>query len=177
MVNAIFFDRDGVLCDLVPRPDGTHTAPWAWHEFKLKPRIAEATALNRRVYKQFVITNQPDVLDGKLTLKELESFHRLIQYKCGFDEIVYCLKRNTHCYKPNTGMVEYLVQKYDIDVTQSFLIGDRWKDIVCGENSGLYTIFTGTKYNDGGTSIYPHAMVPDVFAACELIMRGVNHGD
>lgn len=174
MVKAIFFDRDGVLCDLVPRPDGTNTAPWTRDEFRLRPRINDAAALNRQTYKQFVVTNQPDVLDGKLAINDLHYFHEVLRRECQFDELVYCLERGSSNYKPNTGMVDYLVTKYNVDVTQSFLIGDRWKDIVCGHRVGLYTIFTGTKYNDGGTHIYPDVMVPDVYAACELIMRGVT---
>lgn len=174
MVNAIFFDRDGVLCDLVSRPDGTNTAPWAREEFHLRPRIKEAAALNRHTHKQFVITNQPDVWDGKLSLELLHEFHKILSTTCAFDEIVYCLDRTSPEYKPNTGMLTYLINKYDVDVTQSFLIGDRWKDIVCGHQCGVTTIFTGTKYNDGGTHIYPDIIVPDVYAACDLIMRRVT---
>lgn len=174
MVKAIFFDRDGVLCDLVPRPDGTHTAPWSLEEFHLRPRIQDAINLNRDEYCQFVVTNQPDVLDGKLSLNLLHEFHNTLTTLCGFDEIVYCLHRNSPNYKPKTGMVDYLVAKYNIDVSRSFLIGDRWKDIVCGHHAGVYTIFTGTTYDDGGTGIYPDASVSDVYTACELIMQGVT---
>lgn len=174
MVKAIFFDRDGVLCDLVHRTDDIRTAPWTREEFRLCPRIKDATDLTRGTYKQFVVTNQPDVLDGKLTLDLLHEFHAQLYATCQFDDIVYCLERGSSHYKPNTGMVDDLITKYSVDVSQSFMIGDRWKDIVCGHHAGLYTIFTGAKYNDGGTHIYPDAIVPDVYAACELIMRGVT---
>lgn len=171
MVKAIFFDRDGVLCDLVARPTGQHTAPWTRDEFKMRPYIAEALALTRAEYKHFVVTNQPDVLDGKLAFDDLLYFHECL-YEIGhFDEIVYCLDRHSPNYKPRTGMVDDLVEKYNIDITQSFLVGDRWKDIVCGHHAGLTTIFVGAKYEDGGSGIGPDYSVTDVKAACDWIMQ------
>lgn len=173
MVNAIFFDRDGVLTKLVHRDIG-NTAPWRPEEFVILPRVAEAVALTRPYFRQFVVTNQPDVLDGNLQLTDLHQFHDTLITHGGFDEIVYCLERGSTSYKPNTGMVEYLVEKYDVDVTQSFMIGDRWKDIACGCNTGLATIFIGDKYEDGGSGIYPDFFAADVFDACQLIMEQIS---
>lgn len=170
MVKAIFFDRDGVLTRLVPRTHG-QTAPWHPEEFQILPRVGEALALTRSCFKHFVITNQPDVGDGHLQLCHLHAFHQFLYACFDFDEILYSLSRTSPFYKPQTGMVDYLVKKYKVDVQYSFLIGDRWKDIVCGHNSGLTTIFIGSKYEDGGTGITPNYYAADVYEACRLIME------
>lgn len=168
MINAIFFDRDGVLTKLVPRGDTT-TSAWTLEEFELYPHIAEAVALTRGQFKHFIVTNQPGILDGVLPLDVLESFHQQLQTQFGFDEIVYCSDRTSMDYKPNSGLVEKLIAKYDVNVSRSYMIGDRWKDIVCGHRVGLTTIFVGNKYDDGGTGIYPDFYANDVLDACRII--------
>lgn len=173
MVRAIFFDRDGVLTRLVPRPHG-HTAPWCPEEFQILPRVGDALALTRSCFKHFVITNQPDVDDGHLELRHLYAFHQFLTACFDFDEILYSLSRTSPFYKPRTGMIDHLVAKYNIDVDHSFLIGDSWKDIMCGHNSGLTTIFIGSKYEDGETKITPQYYAADVYEACRLIMELVK---
>jgi len=169
MTNAIFFDRDGVLTKLIDR--GTEqTSAWVPEEFELYPRIHDALALTRPYYKHFVVTNQPGIRDGVLAVDVLEQFHAHLYRDFGFDEIVYCSDRQSPDYKPNAGSVLKLMKKYDIDPQQSFMIGDRWKDIVCGHRAGLTTIFVGAKYDDGGSSIYPSFSAIDVYDACQLIM-------
>lgn len=168
MTNAIFFDRDGVLTKLVDRGH-ERTSAWTWEEFTLYPNIREALALTRSQYKHFVVTNQPGVADGVLSVAVLEQFHRYLSHEFGFDEIVYCSDRQSFNYKPHPGAVIDLMTRHQIDPHRSFMIGDRWKDIVCGHRAGLTTIFVGSKYDDGGTNIYPSHSVGNVYAACEVI--------
>lgn len=172
MTKAIFFDRDGVLTKLIHR--GTEqTSAWHPEEFTLYPRIHEALALTRPFYKHFVVTNQPGVRDGVLSVSVLHAFHHSLQREFGFDEIAYCSDRHSADYKPNPGAVLKLIDKYQIDPQQSFMIGDRWKDIVCGHRAGLTTIFVGAKYDDGGSQIYPSHTATDVYDACQLIRMNV----
>jgi D-glycero-D-manno-heptose 1,7-bisphosphate phosphatase len=168
---AIFFDRDGVLTKLVNR--GTeYTSAWRAEEFELYPLIHEALALTRPFYKHFVVTNQPGISDGVLAVEVLEHFHQVLSQEFGFDDIVYCSDRRSPNYKPNPGAVLTLIHKYHIDPQQSFMVGDRWKDIVCGQRAGLTTIFVGSKYDDGGTNLYPSYSVANVYEACQVI---ANH--
>lgn len=171
MVDAIFFDRDGVLCELVERIDGRRTPPWRKDEFKVVPQLAEALALTRRQFKHFVVTNQPDVVDGYLSLDDLHYFHDCLTTEYAFDEIVYCLERSSANYKPRTGMIDTIAARYNIDVSRSFMVGDTWKDIACGHRAGLTTIFIGTTYDSGSSHIYPDYAVGDIQSACTLIAQ------
>lgn len=173
MVNkAIFFDRDGVLNDLVKHGD-IYTAPWSYEEFKFKSRVAEAIDLIRYNFIPIIVTNQPDVLDGKLKMADLVQINNNIKQHLRIDRITSALVRGTNYYKPNNGTVEMWINSLSINREKSFLIGDRWKDIVCGHKSRLNTIYVGNNYNTPVEyeHIKPTYRVNDVYEACYKIME------
>lgn len=168
---AIFLDRDGVLNELVNR--GTiSTAPWDIKELKIYDEAKEAVLRMKKLgYLTFVVTNQPDVRDGKMTQKQLAEINHKIKIELGVDLIVCALKRQTQFYKPNNMMLEQLIQIYNLDHTKCFMIGDRWKDIVCGYTTGVTTIFVGDKYEcpieyEG---VKPDYITKNVLTACYII--------
>ena len=72
MVKCIFWDRDGVINELVYH-DGIYTAPWKAEEFKFTKNIKEAIVKVKNLgYMNFIVTNQPDVLDGNLKFTFLQ---------------------------------------------------------------------------------------------------------
>lgn len=147
MVRAVFFDRDGVLNELVERKDGQKTAPWDIDEFKILDGAKEAVQLvKNNGYKTFVVTNQPDVKDGYLDKRHLDLMHKICMNWIGIDSVMYASDRESFLYKPNNGMIEYYINMFNIDRDKSFLIGDRWKDIVAGHKSKISTIFIGEDY-------------------------------
>jgi phosphoglycolate phosphatase-like HAD superfamily hydrolase len=81
------------------------------------------------------------------------------------------MDRKSSYYKPNNMMIESLIYKYDINRNKSFLIGDTWKDIVCGNKSGLSTIFVGNNYKSPPeyTKIKPKYIVHDIINATNII--------
>ena len=174
MRRAIFFDRDGVINKLVPRSDGRCTSPWSLSEFMLLPRVREAVALVAPHYDCFVITNQPHV-GHETTTHKLAQIHQYLQHEVpGIVEISYCSDQGSSHYKPGHGMVIDLLNKYQLTTAprHHYMIGDRWKDVVCGYRSGLTTIYVGDKYECGEyANISPDYIVPDIYAACELIME------
>jgi len=172
MNRAVFFDRDGVLNELVDRLDGTTTAPWSVNEFLFMENAKLAVEIVRKMnYKTFVVTNQPDVNDGMLLQEELNIMHRMISHWLRIDEIQYSQHRNSDTYKPNNGMIELLIEKHLIDRSKSYIIGDRWKDIVAGNKSKLTTIFVGDEYHYPYEykNIQPDYTVSNVLEACKLI--------
>jgi len=150
MVNkAVFFDRDGVLNHLV-KHGAEYTAPWNINEFQFVDGAKHAVDLIKSLgYTTFVVTNQPDVYDGKLPAPHLQLMNRLLKSWLGIDEVLCAYERGSAWYKPNNGMIETLIKQYQIDRASSYIIGDRWKDIVAGNKSKLSTIFVGKTY------IYP----------------------
>lgn len=147
MVNkAIFLDRDGVINELVPH-NGKLTAPWNFSEFKLYPNVKESIDVFKNLdFYVFVVTNQPDVLDGYLDQNSLDLMHKMLLKWFRIDEIFYSSIRGSEHYKPNNMMLEDLIVKYDIDRDKSFMIGDSWKDIVCSYKSNVRSIYIGEEY-------------------------------
>jgi D-glycero-D-manno-heptose 1,7-bisphosphate phosphatase len=173
---AVIFDRDGVLNELVPRGD-THTAPWTISEFKFLPNAKDAVKLvDYYGYKTYVVTNQPDVHDGLMSQSTLDTMTKMIESWLGIEEVVCCQDRKDPSYKPGSDAFEYLIKMYDIDRDRSYLIGDRWKDIVAGHRSGLKTIFVGSIYTypDEYKDIQPDYIVDNVLQACMLIVENEN---
>jgi D-glycero-D-manno-heptose 1,7-bisphosphate phosphatase len=172
MNRAIIFDRDGVLNELVKRPDGQVTSPWNVDEFRFTPGAKDACRLAKSLgYKTFVVTNQPGIKDGDMTDKDLELINRMVQRWLNIDLIVCAYDRKSDYYKPNNRSVEMLINKYDIDRQYCYMIGDRWKDIVCGERSGIITIFVGGHYSSPKqyNHIHPHVICNDVLEAVKQI--------
>lgn len=174
MDQAVFFDRDGVINSLVDRGDGRHTSPWSLEEFALLPHVADAVALLAPYYKCFVVTNQPHV-GHEMSEQELHRIHGYLRNEvAGLGEILYCSTPDTPCYKPNAGMVLDIIQRHQLSrlPRQHYMVGDRWKDVVCGHQAGLITIFVGNKYQCGEyPTISPDYIVTDIYAASKLIME------
>lgn len=174
MNRAIFLDRDGVLNELVERKDGSMTAPWSITEFQFTPYAKTAIEiLSYMDYKTLVVTNQPDLNrgTGPLTITDLDLMHKMIKKWLKVDDICYSEDRGSDTYKPNNGMIEKLIKEYMIDRSQSFMIGDRWKDIVAGYRSKLTTIFVGHEYTYPyeHRNIQPDYIVKSVLEAATLI--------
>lgn len=172
MVKAIFFDRDGVLVKMVKHGD-RYTAAWLVDEFEILPHAKPAVQLCKDMgFQAHVITNQPDINDNLMTQKALDTMHEILEENLNINTITYCKERNSECYKPNTGMVDTLCKRYNIDRKKSFLIGDSWRDIVCGYKGGLKTFYV----NNGPycppeefKSIKPDVVVENVLEACYII--------
>lgn len=174
MVKAVFLDRDGVINYLVQHDD-VFTAPWNFHEFVLMPRVQESIdKLKNAGYKTLVITNQPDFLDGKLNFATLQRINSVLTDDLGIDEVYCALDRNNIGYKPDNSLIEFAIKAHGIDRSSSFLIGDRWKDIVPAHNSGLRSFFVGTTYtcqDKRYTHIKPNYTCTDLNEATNIILK------
>jgi D-glycero-D-manno-heptose 1,7-bisphosphate phosphatase len=169
---AVFLDRDGVLNHLVYHA-GEYTAPWALNEFELIDGAEEAIDLfKEKGYNVFVVTNQPDVHDGKLEMVDLMHMN-LILDSIGVDRVLYSLERGSAWYKPNNGMIETLCKEHKVDRSNSYIVGDRWKDIVAGHKSKLMTVYVGENYTspEKYENIIPDYIVGNVLQAATLIVE------
>lgn len=176
MKRAIFFDRDGVINPLVDRHDGRHTSPWSRDEFVLLPQVREAFALVATHYTCFVVTNQPHVgID--MTEDDLRQIHAYLRQEVPeITDIAYCSVQGSSHYKPHHGALLDLVEKHHVSplMRHHYMIGDRWKDVVCGHNAGTRTIFVGDKYVYGEYPYHrigPDYQVRNIYDACQLIME------
>ncbi len=182
---AIFLDRDGVLnyeVDLLKTPD----------EFRLLPGVSESIRkINKSEYLSVVVTNQPVIAKGFASEGDLKQIHSKLETILGrdrafLDRINYCphhpekgfegerkeLKIDCDCRKPRIGMIEKAVAELNIDLGESFLIGDRTVDVMTGINAGLKTILVKTGYagDDGKYSCEPDYVFSDVKEAVGFII-------
>ena len=151
-VKAVFLDRDGVINHTIVRK-GKPYPPKDLSEFKFLANVIEGiTLLKNRGFLTIIVTNQPDVGRGTITKENVELIHAKIKQSLLIDEIRVCYddgeKVNSEFRKPNPGMIFASAKENNIDLTKSFMVGDRWKDIEAGKRAGLKTFFVDYGYRE-----------------------------
>lgn len=147
---AIFLDRDGTINKMV----GFITKP---EQFELLPGVAKAIkAINKSGYLAIVITNQPVIARGDCTFEQLQTIHNKMETELGkegaFVDAIYVCPHHTDkgfsgerpeykcdcdCRKPKPGLLLQAAKDFNIDLSQSYMIGDSDGDVRAGENAGV----------------------------------------
>jgi D-glycero-D-manno-heptose 1,7-bisphosphate phosphatase len=147
---AVFLDRDGVLNDIVIRA-GQPASPRSAGEFSLRPEAAVAVSRLRRCSDAvFVVTNQPDIARGLLPRAELDAMLERLRVEAGVDDIAVCEHQDGDgclCRKPLPGLLHGLAERWEVDLTRSFIVGDTWRDMDAGRAAGCTTVLLRTWYN------------------------------
>jgi D-glycero-D-manno-heptose 1,7-bisphosphate phosphatase len=158
---AVFLDRDGTLNVQLVR-DGTPFAPERLEDFQLYDGVPQGCkALKAAGYTLVVATNQPDVGRGTVAQEVIESMHtQLMQLIPEIDrvEVSYDPGRGEKSLrrKPAPGMLLDAAKALGIDLSRSWMVGDRWRDVECGKNAGVKTVFIDFGYSDEGKSVADH---------------------
>lgn len=149
---AVFLDRDGTINKYV----GFLRKP---EELELLPGAAEAIKkINESGYLAIVVTNQPVIARGEVTVEQLDEIHNKLETLLGqegayLDAIYYCphhpdkgfpgeipeLKINCDCRKPKPGMLLKAAEDFNIDLNQSWMVGDDERDMEAGQVAGCRT--------------------------------------
>lgn len=147
---AVFLDRDGVINRLYLR-DQTPIPPADESEFEFLPGVLEALKRLRDAgFLIIVVTNQPDIARGTLTLDALRKIHDKMSGQFRFDGIYVCLhddRDQCDCRKPKPGLILQAAREHHIDLNRSFMVGDRAKDILAGRSAGCATVFIRHPYS------------------------------
>lgn len=147
---AVFLDRDGVINKVILK-DGKPYSPRKIDEFVINDGIKEVVQhLKERGFKVFIVSNQPDLARGEITQDVLDTMTQKVKSEIPIDDIYICPHDDHHkcsCRKPRPGMLLQAAQKWGIDLTGSFLIGDTWKDMEAGKACGCKTILLDACYN------------------------------
>jgi D-glycero-D-manno-heptose 1,7-bisphosphate phosphatase len=158
---AVFLDRDGVINELVYHQEQeVIDSPFTSGQFKLIPGVTEALkALRQDSYLTILVSNQPGIAKGHITVKNFELIRQkmkslLITDGAELDGEYYCLHHpeavvekyrvQCDCRKPLPGLLFKAAREKDIDLKQSWLIGDNLSDIQAGKDAGCRTILIGT---------------------------------
>ena len=147
---AIFLDRDGVINEAIVK-NGKPYPPKNINELKINPHAKELIKyLKFKDYLTLVVTNQPDVERKKTPKKDVIEINNFLQKSLNLNDVFVCYSGDDNCShrKPNPGMLFDAQKKWNIDLSLSYLIGDRSKDIDAGLNAGVKTIFIDYNYNE-----------------------------
>lgn len=173
MRRAVFLDRDGVVIKAIQK-SGKPFPPTNWSELELTPHVVEACqGLKDAGFLLIIVTNQPDVGRGKQKREVVEAIHQYLQSVLPIDEIYVCyhgMDTECECRKPKPGLLLSAAQKWGIQLSESFIIGDRWKDVEAGEQAGCSTVFIDYGYSEKSPS-GPTACVKSFLEASEWIIR------
>jgi D-glycero-D-manno-heptose 1,7-bisphosphate phosphatase len=130
--------------------NGKSFAPRTLNDFKFYPyTINNIKKLKKNNFMIFVITNQPDIGNKLLNKNTLNQMHNKIKKFTLIDGISACLhsqKNKCKCRKPKPKMINDIVNKYNINILRSFMVGDRASDILAGKSAGCKTIFIDRNY-------------------------------
>ncbi len=150
MKRAVFLDRDGVI-NRVRVEGGKPLSPRRFEDFQFLPGIEIfAQQLKEAGFLRVVVTNQPDLVRGRLEKSELEKMHRLVRRRLGVEAIYACFHDdgdNCDCRKPKPGLLIKAAREWEIDLPQSFFLGDTWRDMEAGKGAGCATILLDAPYN------------------------------
>lgn len=163
---AVFLDRDGTinvykgfLKDI--------------KDFELLPGVSQAIKkINESGYLCIVITNQPVIARGEVTYDQLEEIHKKMEtllglegayidklYFCphhpdkGFEGEIFELKVDCNCRKPKPGMLLKAAEEFNINLEESYMIGDGESDIKAGKRAGCKTVLIGYEHKIYGQDL------------------------
>ena len=193
-IKAIFLDRDGVVNELVYFPEqGIIDSPFVADQFRLCPGVPDAVKhFQNAGYKVIIASNQPGVAKGHMPFKNFKQIcdtmkARLSEKGVSLDGEYYCLHHpeaivaqyriDCECRKPKPGLILKAAKDMDIDISNSWFIGDNLSDIKAGKNAGCHTLLLGKMrcelcdlmYNEG---IKPDVIKLNILEAADYIIKG-----
>jgi len=135
---AVFFDRDGTLT-VDPHPpksiEDLEVAPGAWGSLMM---------LKTAGFKLVMVTNQPDIGRNNISRELVDSANAQLLEKLSLDKVYVCPHADEHkceCRKPRVGMFLSAAKDFNIDLKQSYMIGDSWRDVGASVAAGCKTIW------------------------------------
>jgi len=157
---AVFLDRDGVINEIIYHKEmGIIDSPFTVEQFRLIPKVGEAiNKFHALGYKVIVVSNQPGLAKDHFSMDVFGKIKEkmkteLLKDNAFVDDEYYCLhhpygiiKKYTKvcdCRKPKPGLILKAAKDHDIDLKESWMIGDGINDMQAGQTAGCKTILIG----------------------------------
>lgn len=173
MKRAVFLDRDGVINKTIHRM-GKPRAPYSKEELEFFPGVEDAIINFKNAgFVLVIVTNQPDVKRGWVPLSKVEEVNHRVQEVLGVDEIKCCFhdsSDNCECRKPRPGMILEAARSWEIDLENSFMVGDRYSDVDAGKRAGCFSILVGPG-DEEGVVIEPDFRAASLLEASQWIIE------
>jgi D-glycero-D-manno-heptose 1,7-bisphosphate phosphatase len=175
---AVFLDRDGVLNEAIVR-NGKPYPPRDLSELVITHGASAALEeLKRDGFLLIVVTNQPDIARGTASRAEVDQINAQLAAVLPLDAIEVCEhddKEQCDCRKPKPGMILHAGERFAVDLANSFVVGDRWRDIEAGRRAGCRTILIGDGYGET-FSCAPTVKLASLPAAASWIVQQSRRG-
>jgi D,D-heptose 1,7-bisphosphate phosphatase len=191
MNRAVFLDRDGVINKIVYHQElGILDTPFTASQFELLPGVAESIqTLNRLGLMAILVSNQPGMAKGHYDHKTFRAIEKKMfdsLNKAKLDGAYYCLhhpegrvkkyRKNCNCRKPNAGLLLKAAKDFDLDLKNSYLVGDGITDIQAGKSVGCITFLVGNHKCDlcrflNEKKVKPDFIVPSLYLAVQIIQK------
>lgn len=169
---AVFLDRDGVINRAVVR-DGKPYPPHCLSDLEILPGVDKALhALHDAGWLLIVVTNQPDVARGTKQMADVEAINQRLKQSLPIDEFRTCYHDSDdgcYCRKPLPGSLLAAARDHGIDLASSYMVGDRWRDTMAGEQAGCKTIFIDYGYLEKQPEKFNHR-VGSLLEAANIIL-------
>ena len=169
---AVFLDRDGVLNHAIVR-DGRPFPPSSIAELQIVPGARKALEdLRAAGFLLIVVTNQPDVARRKQKKEAVEQMNAFLRTELPLDEIKVCYHDEGDgcaCRKPAPGLLTDAAREKGISLEESYMVGDRWRDIEAGERAGTRTVFIDHHYQER-RPLHPDAATGSIAEAARWII-------
>jgi len=166
MNRAIFFDRDGVLNELVPR-NGGYFSPQNKGQFVIIKNVNKIIKkLKNDGFITIVVSNQPDISRGLLSENELDKMTKKLFHKLMIDDVFYCTHDDIdccECRKPKPGLIFQAAKKWNIELQESYMIGDTWKDGEAARNADVDFFLLEKDYNLDYSTNHRINKIKDIF--------------
>ena len=197
---AVFLDRDGVINEIVYHEEmGIIDSPFTVEQFRLLPDVCKAiNQFHKMDFTVIIVSNQPGVAKAHFSLENFEKIREkmkteLKKYNTFIDAEYYCFhhpdatltkyKKICECRKPKPGMLLTAAKEHNLELSQSWMIGDGITDMQAGQTARCNTILVGRtkcdlcrKMEDEG--VKPHYIVPNLYKASLIIKKGeMTDGD
>lgn len=184
---AVFLDRDGTLIEergYLDRLELLTVFPWTGDALRL---------LNRAGFATVVVTNQSGVARGLIDEPFLADVHQALDARLAparIDAYYYCphlpdarearYRCECRCRKPGPGLIEQACREMDLDPARSFMVGDRWLDVVCGRAAGTGALLVRSGHGaheerHPPLDTHPDAILNNLMEAVGWILRSSSH--
>ena len=154
--------------------DGKPYPPASLVELEILPGVHEALQkLHDANYLLIVVTNQPDVARGTIKKEDIELMNDFLSSQLPIDDFKICYHDSSEkcsCRKPLPGALFEAAKKHNIDLSKSFMVGDRWRDVEAGASAGCKTFFVNYKYDEQKPDA-PDFIVSSLLEAKKIILE------
>lgn len=170
---GVFLDRDGVLNAALVTA-GHPEPPRESEQFELLPGASEACAqLAAAGLVLIVVTNQPDIARGLVDSALVDRLNKQLLGSLALHDVIVCPHDDgdaCDCRKPKPGMLLEGASRWDIDLSRSVMVGDRWRDIGAGRAAGTRTVFVDRGYDEPAPD-HPDLTVKELYEGVPWIIQ------